>query len=321
MLFYFMLFYFMLCYFILFCFILFYVILFYFMLFYVTLFYVILFYFILFCYFILCYFILCRYFILFYFMLRYILFYVILFYVILCYFMLFYVILFYFILFYFILFYFTLSSLVFPRQQARDILLSQKRPDQLWGQTSSYSISVRNFSGGQFGQGVNLNTQLRLVPWVWISGIMYLLSLCVFMEWTWKIWHNTEHMTSPREWPTCRGVLGGCFYRGKGRTTTLLLVRSTDSSSPRRQKKIIKHFEYPAVSNDTANVFTMGSRNSSSTIKSCACAPIVFLVGVISGSVESTFKLLRHWGLLHVWIPGKGWKGYVLILTQYRPSL
>ena len=258
---------------------------------------------------------------LFYFILFYVTLYFILCYFILCYFMLFYVILCYFILFYFILFYFILFYSLFPRQQARDILLSQKRPDQLWGQTSSYSISVRNFSGGQFGQGVNLNTQLRLVPWVWISGIMYLLSLCVFMEWTWKIWHNTEHMTSPREWPTCRGVLGGCFYRGKGRTTTLLLVRSTDSSSPRRQKKIIKHFEYPAVSNDTANVFTMGSRNSSSTIKSCACAPIVFLVGVISGSVESTFKLLRHWGLLHVWIPGKGWKGYVLILTQYRPSL
>ena len=42
-----------------------------------------------------------------------------------------------------------------------------------------------------------------------------------------------------------------------------------------------------------ANVFRMGSGNSSFTMKSCACAAIPFLAGIISLSVESSL-LSRH---------------------------
>lgn len=111
---------------------------------------------------------------------------------------------------------------------------------------------------------------------------------------------------------------GGLFLQGwKGGTTALLLVRATDFYIPRRKKKATASFSI--ILQWAKYTVRMFLRWLVETLHPCACAPIVLLAGVISCSVESTFRFLRHWLLLHVWIPGKGWKGCVLILTQYRP--
>jgi hypothetical protein len=68
--------------------------------------------------------------------------------------------------------------------------------------------------------------------------------------------------------------------------------RSVSLSYYRTQTENIKHFEERVVS----ECFQMDSSNSSFTTKSCACASITFLAGIISWSVYSPAFYSPHWG-------------------------
>jgi hypothetical protein len=103
-----------------------------------------------------------------------------------------------------------------------------------------------------------------------------------FILWKWrsksaavkgKLW-NCLQTTGHEMIPTVVGVSGA--VRG---TTGLLLVGTTDW----------KHKRYRAAcveSMHSANAFCISSSNSSFTTKSCSCASIPFLWGIISWSVD-----------------------------------
>jgi hypothetical protein len=111
-----------------------------------------------------------------------------------------------------------------------------KRPGQLWDPHSSCSMSARVLYRRQCGRRVNLTTQLRLAPWLKMSGTTPLLSLYAFIVWTWTTLRKTDHYIFPSgvghlAVSTCgygwgrgkEGVLPDCYWYEQH---TCLIVRA-----------------------------------------------------------------------------------------------
>lgn len=161
-----------------------------------------------------------------------------------------------------------------------------KRPDQLWEPHSSCSMSARVLYRRQCGRRVNLTTQLRLAPWLKMSGTTPLLSLHAFIVWTWTTLRKTDHYIFPLGSGT-----PGCFYvwvrmrqREGGGLTGLLLVWAAHLSNSSRRLKTSSISPTYIERAHWKNSFRIGSSNSSFTTKSSACA---FVAEIISWSVYS----------------------------------